>query len=98
MDRPAICEHLGPVLDDALAQGAKITFAGQPWSSNCRLWVYLDVQLDVVALQTRFKLPPEVTVHTHRGTHDGMEHGLVCTQHQDAIMGFHPEQGGRVLS
>lgn len=90
-----ICEHLQPVLDDLLKQGAKISSAGVAWSQNCRTWVYLaDVLLDVDSLRQRLNLPAEIEVHTHRGTHDGSEHGLYCSAHHDAIMGRHPDLAG----
>ena len=92
-DLPVVCEHLRPVLAYALERGFKVAFAGQAWSSNCRLWVYVDALLDTDALIARFALPAVVQTHTHRGTHDGMEHGLVCTEHNDAIMGRHPAEG-----
>jgi hypothetical protein len=31
-----------------------------------------------------------IQLHDHRGTHDGSERGIVCTMHNDAIMGPHP--------
>ena len=50
--------------------------------------------LDVESLKSRFHLPAFVVVHSHRGTHDGAEHGLVCQQDHDALMGVHPELAG----
>lgn len=94
-----LCEHLAPILADLVRQGAKATFAGQAWSHNCRMWVYLDCKIDADALRVRFNAPPCVTVHIHRGTHDGSEHGLVCNEHHDAIMGIHHDYaaGARML-
>ncbi|MDB5304672.1 MAG: hypothetical protein JWM97_2221 [Phycisphaerales bacterium] len=88
---PVICEHLQPVLQYLLEQGGRITFSGQPWSRNCRMWVYFDAVLDCQALQKRFALPATVIPHDHRGTHDGAERGLVCSEHHDAVIGIHPE-------
>jgi hypothetical protein len=88
---PEVCEHLRPLLQYLVSQGGKITFAGQPWSHNCRMWVYFDAVLDCESLQQRFALPATVTLHDHRGTHDGAERGLVCEEHHDALMGIHPE-------
>lgn len=93
-----VCEHLTPVKEYILSQGAKVTFAGQAWSKNCRMWIYFDVFLDAPALIRRFQLPPCVTEHEHRGTHDGQEYGLVCEEHQDALMGYHvSHKGDRVI-
>lgn len=87
---PEICEHLREVLRDVLEQGARITFAGQAWSHNCRMWVYVDVPLDLAALRARHQIDPCVIDHEHRGTHDGRERGLVCTACKDAVMGTLP--------
>ena len=54
---PAVCEHLRPVAEYLAAQGAKINYAGQAWSNNCRVWIYYDVLLDCEALIRRFSLP-----------------------------------------
>src|SRR4051794_2017583 len=88
---PTLCEHLQPLLDQLVAAGAKIVFAGQAWSSNCRLWVYLDRPLDIATLRRTYPFAPVVTLHTHRGTHDGSETGFVCNEHRDAIMGTYVE-------
>jgi hypothetical protein len=32
-----------------------------------------------------------VVEHEHRGTHDGQEAGFVCSEHQDGVMGVHPD-------
>lgn len=90
---PRLCEHLQPMLDALLAAGAQVVFAGQAWSNNCRLWVYLDRTLDTSALSRRFQPAACVQVHSHRGTHDGCEHGFYCAEHQDGLMGLYPEQG-----
>jgi hypothetical protein len=86
-----VCEHLRPLLQDLLSQGAKITFAGQAWGHDCRVWVYFDAVLDCEALHQRFALPAAVIIHDHRGTHDGAERGLVCQEHHDALIGIHPD-------
>lgn len=87
---PTLCEHLQPLLTYLQQQGCEITYAGQPWSRNCRLWVYVDAVLDLSALRSRL-VPACVTEHVHRGTHDGAEQGFVCSIHHDAVMGLHPD-------
>jgi hypothetical protein len=90
--KPHTCEHLAAVEQYIVAQGAKIHYVGQPWSHNCRKWVYFErVILDGDALRARFNLPEFVVTHAHRGTHDGAEQGLVCKLDHDALMGSHPE-------
>lgn len=84
---PMVCEHLREVLEHLLASGAKVTYAGQAWSRNCRVWVYLDRVLDLAALRGQFALPACIKDHEHRGTHDGCERGLECELCKDGIMG-----------
>jgi hypothetical protein len=87
-----VCEHLRPVDQYLRERGARVLSIGTPWSSNCRTWVtFGGVVLDVESLRKRFALPDFVVIHSHRGTHDGAEHGLVCTRHDDALVGVHPE-------
>lgn len=89
---PPLCEHLQPLLDEILSKGIKVGYSGMAWSKNCRTWIYLEnTLLDCDAIIKRLNLPKCVTIHTHRGTHDGSEHGLYCEEHQDAIMGLHPD-------
>lgn len=86
-----ICEHLQPVEQDLKLAGFNETYRGQPWSKNCREWVYFDCALDLATLRARLRLPASVIDHVHRGTHDGSEAGFVCTCRWDAIMGLHPD-------
>ena len=87
-----ICEHLAPVEAYLRSMGAEVYSVCTPWSKNCRRWVYFEnVVIDGAGLIERLKLPACVTVHSHRGTHDGAEQGLVCGEHHDAVMGAHPE-------
>ncbi len=91
-----VCEHLAAVEQALIASGARITFRGAAWSKNCREWVYFDGFLDTQRIRERFPLAACVRDHTHRGTHDGQEHGLVCEACHDALMGdLEPKAGGR---
>lgn len=92
-----ICEHLRPLEQAIIALGARETFRGQPWSQNCREWVYFDCYIDTEAVSHSFPLPACVKAHAHRGTHDGQERGFVCSQCHDAIMGQY-EPGVGVLT
>jgi hypothetical protein len=85
-----ICEHLAPVQQALVADGAKIQYCGQPWSANCHVWVYFDRVLDCEGLMIAHALPGCVGVHDHSGTHDGSERGLVCNEHMDGLMGRYP--------
>jgi hypothetical protein len=92
------CEHLIDLERALLAAGIKETSRGQAWSQNCREWVYFDCYLDTAAIRRRYKLPDLVEEHSHRGTHDGQEHGLVCSHCHDAIVGlFEPASGKPVF-
>jgi len=86
-----VCEHLAQLEQALIATNIPITFRGQPWTSNCREWVYFACWLDRPAIRARFALLPCVIDHDHQGTHDGQESGLVCTACHDAIMGAHAE-------
>jgi tetratricopeptide (TPR) repeat protein len=85
-----LCEHLASAERYILGQGAKVVACCRPWSQNCHIWVYFDVLLDCERLIAGLRLDPCVTIHDHRGTHDGSERGLVCTIHHDALVGPHP--------
>ena len=90
-----VCEHLSTVESALLDCGIAITFRGQAWSENCREWVYFDGYLDTRRIRERFGLPEAVRDHTHRGTHDGQEHGLVCDLCHDALMGLPDPVAGK---
>jgi hypothetical protein len=88
------CEHLRQLEDAMIAAGIRETYRGQPWSNNCREWVYFDCFMDVDAVRHRFTFAACVKEHAHRGTHDGRERGLECTECHDAVMGaYEPNDG-----
>jgi hypothetical protein len=89
-----LCEHLRPLEVAMVAAGVEEVFRGQPWSRNCREWVYFRCVLDRRALRERFALPSTVVDHEHLGTHDGQEAGFACSLCHDAIMGNHPQHPG----
>ena len=92
-----ICEHLSPVEAALIAQGVRETFRGKPWSLKCREWVYYDCYLDLDVVRQHFTLPGCVIDHIHRGTHDGQERGLVCSECDDAIVGAYEPVPGMVV-
>ena len=85
-----ICEHLRPVEQHLRQAGALPYSCGRPWSSHCHLWVWFELVLDCEGLMAELALDACVRIHDHRGTHSGSERGLVCTVHDDAVMGPHP--------
>ena len=85
-----VCEHLRLADQHIRGHGARVVSSGQPWSTNCHIWVYFDALLDCDRLIQGLGLDKCVQVHDHRGTHDGSERGIVCTIHNDALMGPHP--------
>jgi hypothetical protein len=89
-DRTGLCEHLQPLEKFLRDQGARVVSSGRPWSANCHIWVYFDAILECERLIKGLNLASCTQVHDHRGTHDGSERGIICTMHNDGIMGPHP--------
>ncbi|MDN5211886.1 hypothetical protein QQ020_07480 [Fulvivirgaceae bacterium BMA12] len=92
------CKHLSKLEQELIHKAIKITYRGQAWGDNCREWVYFEcIFVDLEQTMKRLELNQEkLEIHSHYGTHDGQEHGLVCKSCKDAIMGIHPasmEQG-----
>lgn len=90
-----VCDHLKALENSLLERGYAVTFRGQTWTRNCREWVYFDCILALDDIRRAFSFDPCVIDQVHRGTHDGSEQGLVCSQHWDAVMGAHPDSGSR---
>lgn len=90
-----VCEHLSDIETALAERGIGVTFRGRSWSVRCREWVYFDAYLDTDAIRDAYALPACVRDHTHRGTHDGQEHGLVCEQCHDALMGLPHRSSGK---
>ena len=87
-----LCEHLRPLGEHLRAAGYSVTHAGQPWSRNCRYWVYFNTVLDVDELRRRFALPATVVTHSNDDPRSGLERGLVCELDHDAVIGRHPSE------
>jgi hypothetical protein len=86
-----MCEHLAQLEQVLLDRGIPVTFRGQPWTTNCREWVYFDCYLDLELIRRRLRLAPCVHDHINLDTKSGEERGFVCTEHHDAVMGVpHP--------
>ena len=86
-----VCEHLRDLELAIASTGIDETYRGQPWSQNCREWVYYDCLLDVAAIRESFDLAPCVVDHKNDDSRSGLESGLVCKNCNDAIMGVHPK-------
>ena len=84
-----VCEHLRQLENKLVASGMKETYRGQPWTKECREWVYFDCYLDNNAIRQRISFADCVKDHAHLGTHDGRESGFYCTQCHDGVMGLH---------
>jgi hypothetical protein len=82
-----VCEHLASLERELASSGALETFRGQPWSDNCREWVYFDIVLDVDSIKERSNFAPFVIVHENTDQRSGTERGLVCGVCKDGIMG-----------
>jgi hypothetical protein len=82
-----VCEHLHPLEQALLESGIEETYRGQPWSRNCREWVYFDAEFDTASLLRRFHLPDCLEVVENTDPKSGIEHGLYCSLCKDAAMG-----------
>lgn len=83
----AVCEHLSKLENELVERGVRVTSRGAPWSKNCREWVYFACVLDRASLRKRFDFAACVVDHENTDPRSGVERGLVCEEHFDAIMG-----------
>jgi len=93
---PVLCEHLQAIEQAILQQGVCELSRGQAWSL-VREWVYFDCYIDVDAVRRNWPLDACVVNHVHRGTHDGQEQGLACSQCGDGIMGTIEPRAGKPI-
>ncbi len=82
-----VCEHLAELEKELAASEVKETFRGQPWTANCREWVYFDIVLDTDSIAKLLDLGPMVVVHENADERSGLEKGFVCEVCKDGIMG-----------
>lgn len=85
-----MCAHLKPIEDYLKKAGYTEIYRGQPWSKNCREWIYFDEVLDPIELIKTFNLNKSISIHNYADNKVGAEFGLVCTICKDAIIGRHP--------
>src|SRR4051812_11061384 len=85
-----MCEHLQPLADYLKERSVPVTWRGQPWTQNCREWVYYDCVLEPQSLKTKLGLESFIQVHDYVDIKAGSELGLFCDECKDAIIGIHP--------
>ena len=88
-----VCQHLRELEVAIESAGIAETYRGQPWSKNCREWVYFDCVLDMAAIRSRFELAVCVTQHVNEDPKSGRELGLFCETCHDALVEIHPKDG-----
>jgi hypothetical protein len=86
-----MCEHLVRVEDYIRAKGGKESWRGQPWTRNCREWVYFEVVLQPLEIRHKLHLDACVEVHDYFDIKAGAELGLFCNKCLDGVMGMHPD-------
>lgn len=84
-----MCDHLLKLDLELKNRGIKETSRGQPWTLNCREWVYYDCVLNLEKLKTRFAFPDFITIHVNNDERSGLEAGFYCELCQDAVIGHH---------
>lgn len=87
-----MCEHLIHLEQEIKARGLKETYRGQPWSNNCREWVYFDCLLVKEKIEARYNFPSFVSWHSNDDERSGLEAGFVCYHCYDAVIGAHPRR------
>ena len=95
-----MCEHLIALDKELKSMGIKETSRGQPWTGNCREWVYYDCVLDLEKIRTRYKFPSFIESHSNDDPRSGLEAGFVCDQCKDGVVGVHPSlaKGKQVIN
>jgi hypothetical protein len=53
-----LCDPLIAFEREVRARGIEETYRGQPWTRNCREWVYFACCFDLAALRARFAFAP----------------------------------------
>lgn len=88
-----MCEHLIQLEKELKSLGIKETFRGQPWSNNCREWVYFDCVFEMEKIRKRYNFPSFIESHVNNDGKSGLEAGFVCDQCKDGLIGVHPNVG-----
>lgn len=94
---PSVCEHLRAAEQAVRQAGLVETYRGQPWTDNCRTWVYFDGVLPIDDLLARGLYDPTVVaVHANLDPRSGTERGLCCELDHDGLMGHLPPAAGSI--
>jgi hypothetical protein len=88
-----MCIHLQPAEAYIKSKGIPEFWRGQPWTDNCREWIYFDCFFNPAELKAKLKLDECVQVHDYFDIKAGSERGLVCDTCKDGVMGIHPDSG-----
>ena len=88
MNECVTCVHLQPIELWLRRAGHKVTYMGQAWSDNCRIWIYFDVVINRNKIKDAMKLADCIEEHVHTGTHSGREAGFICRSCFDGVMGI----------
>lgn len=81
--------HLDKLYKELRIKDIEITYRGQPWTDNCREWVYFDCYFDYEKLHARLEMSDCVIHHINDDPHSGLEEGFYCETCKDAIIGIH---------
>lgn len=88
-----MCIHLKPAEEYIKSKGIPEFWRGQPWTNNCREWVYFDCLFSPLDLKNKLGLDDCVTIHDYYDIKAGSERGLFCEICKDGVMGIHPDSG-----
>jgi hypothetical protein len=86
-----MCIHLKAVEDYIKQQGIVEYWRGQPWTRNCREWIYFECVFSPTQLKAKLGLDACVDIHIYNDIKAGSEQGLICNECKDGVMGLHPE-------
>ncbi len=89
-----MCEHLRQLEAELEARGVPLTFRGQAWSHTI---AGSGLILRAILIWRRFGvglvLLKCVVDHVNSDPKSGREHGFVCNEHHDGVMGMADESG-----
>jgi hypothetical protein len=81
-----ICDHLRPIEERIQFRGFVESGRGTPWPGNCREWVTYNCDVSLIAALEGIGMPACVKRYEFPDIHSGLETGLVCEEHHDALL------------
>ena len=81
-----ICDHLRPLEERILSRGFVESARSTLRLHNRREWVTYNCDARVIAKLEGINIPPCVKHYEHSDPHRGLESGLVCDEHHDALI------------